>query len=396
MLESVAGAPPDPILGLAEAFQKDSRPQKTNLTSGVYCDEQGKTPVLECVKEAERLLVDREATKTYLGIDGLAEFVRQAIDLTFAGAVPAQRVAGFQTPGGTAGLRVAADFLASNFPGARIWMSNPTWPNHPAIFQAAGLTTEVYPYLSSDRTQVDFQAVIETLEREGRAGDILCLHACCHNPTGVDLAPDQWEEIATLSAQRGMLPLVDFAYLGFGDGLEADRRGLLTLVDRHEELLVCTSFSKNFGLYSERVGALMVVAAAAETTDIVRSNVKRLIRANYSNPPRHGAAIVAAILEDPDLRRRWESELAGMRQRIHEVRRRLVERLRELGAPRDFGFLLDQRGMFSYTGLSPMQVDWLRREKGVYIVGSGRINVAGITPDNLDVVARAICEALTI
>ncbi|RMF44955.1 MAG: aspartate/tyrosine/aromatic aminotransferase [Planctomycetota bacterium] len=396
MLETVAAAPPDPILGLAEAFQKDPRPGKANLTIGVYCDEQGKTPVLDSVKQAERWLVDNETTKKYLGIDGLPDFLRHAIELTFGGAVPADRVAAFQTPGGTGGLRVAADFLASNFPGARVWMSNPTWPNHPAIFQAAGLATEVYPYLTADRTHVDFASVVDTLERLGKAGDILCLHACCHNPTGADFSPEQWEELAELSAQRGMLPLVDFAYLGFGDGPEADRRGLLAMLRQHEEMLVCTSFSKNFGLYSERVGALMILAAASETADIVRSNVKRLIRANYSNPPRHGAAIVATILADADLRRLWESELAAMRERIHQVRRQLVERLRQLGAPRDFSFLLDQRGMFSYSGLSPMQVDWLRSEKGIYIVGSGRINVAGLTPENLDSVARAICEALTV
>ncbi|GIX00014.1 MAG: aromatic amino acid aminotransferase [Pirellulaceae bacterium] len=396
MFESVSAAPPDPILGLSEAFNKDDRPEKVNLTIGVYCDEQGRTPVLEVVKKAETRLLEKEATKTYLGIAGLPSFLAESMALVLGSDFDTGRVAAFQTPGGTAALRVAAEFLASSHCTSRVWLSQPTWPNHPSIFQAAGLRTETYNYLTPDRTAVDFSAMMEALEQQGRAGDAVCLHACCHNPTGADLTVDQWAELAELLSQRGMLPLVDFAYLGFGDGLQEDRQGLSQLLQRHEELIVCTSYSKNFGLYSERVAALLILTSNHVTTENVSSNVKRVVRPNYSNPPRHGGAIVAEVLGDNQLRQQWEAELAVMRDRINSVRHQLVERLQAHGAAKDFRFLLHQKGMFSFSGLSPLQVDWLRKEKGVYIVGSGRINVAGINSRNVDYVARSICEALQV
>lgn len=396
MFETVAAAPPDPILGLGEAFQNDPRAEKINLTIGVYRDASGRTPILKSVKQAEAKMLAEETTKGYLGIEGLGDFNRLATELTLGGLVPSNRIATVQTPGGTGALKVAADFLAKNFQQARVWCSNPTWPNHFSVFEVAGLGTKVYPYLAADKRSLDIPALLETLEREAKAGDAICLHACCHNPTGIDLTKAQWAEIAELTAQRGVLPLVDFAYHGFGDGLEEDRIGLAEIAKQHEEFFVCSSYSKNFGLYSERVGALLAISPDADTTARVASSMKQSVRANYSNPPRHGGAIVATILGDLQLKNQWMSELAEMRGRIHEVRQQFVDRMQSIGCATDFSFLLDQRGMFSYSGLNPMQVDWLRKEKAIYMVGSGRINVAGITSQNLDVLCNSINQALSI
>ncbi|MCA9133686.1 MAG: aspartate/tyrosine/aromatic aminotransferase [Planctomycetales bacterium] len=393
MFESIAAAPPDPILGLTDAFQQDTRPEKINLTIGVYRDETGQTPVLQTVKEAEQRLLASETTKGYLGIDGSPDFKRLAAQLTVGERLAAERIATFQTPGGTGALRVAADFLAKNLGHSRVWCSTPTWPNHLSIFESAGLETKGYPYLAADRTSLDFAAMLDLLEREGRAGDVICLHACCHNPTGIDPTREQWQEIAELTAQRGMLPLLDFAYHGFGDGLEEDRLAIAELTKQHNELLICSSYSKNFGLYSERVGAMLAVCPAAEAAARVGSCIKQTVRSNYSNPPRHGGAIVATILADDSLRQRWQGELDQMRQRIHSVRAQFVQAMQATDCAVDFSFLLSQRGMFSYSGLSPLQVDWLRTNKGIYIVGSGRINVAGITAQNLSPLTAAIAEA---
>ncbi len=394
MFEIVAAAPPDPILGLGDAFQKDPRPNKINLTIGVYRDDAGRTPILKSVKQAEAKLLSDEATKGYLGIDGLAEFNRLAGELTMGGLVPANRIAAAQTPGGTGALKVAADFIYKSFPQARVWCSNPTWPNHFSVFEVAGLETKVYPYLAADKRGLDFNSLIETLEKEARAGDVICLHACCHNPSGIDPTPQQWSDISELTAQRGVLPLIDFAYHGFGDGLEEDRVGIKAIAAQHEEFLVCGSYSKNFGLYSERVGALLAICPHAETSAKVSSSIKQSIRANYSNPPRHGGAIVATILGDAELKSLWVSELTEMRERIHAVRQQFVDGMRSVGCKTDYSFLLAQRGMFSFSGLTPLQVDWLQKEKAIYMVGSGRINVAGITSTNLEPLCTAINEAL--
>lgn len=394
MLDSVAAAPPDPILGLTDAFQADPRPGKINLTIGVFRDEAGQTPVLHCVKKAEQLLLDSEKSKGYLGIDGLAEFRKLAAELSLGGVVEPERIVAVQTPGGTGALRVAADFLSKNFRGSQVWFSTPTWPNHHSIFETAGLPTRAYPYLGADKRSLDISGMLDTIERDGKIGDVICLHACCHNPTGIDPTPEQWSDIAELTAQRGMLPLVDFAYHGFGDGLEEDRVGLKALAKQHSEMLVCSSYSKNFGLYSERVGALLAVCPTAEQTVSVSSNIKQSVRTNYSNPPRHGGAIVAAVLADPELREMWMNELDAMRSRIHSMRSQFVEAMKAANSPVDFSFLLAQRGMFSYSGLNAMQVDWLRNEKGIYIVNSGRINVAGITASNMGPLTAAIAEAL--
>jgi aspartate/tyrosine/aromatic aminotransferase len=335
-------------------------------------------------------LLDNEQTKTYLGIDGLPDYRHHVRDLVFGDSVASDRIGVAQTPGGTGGVRVACDFLADQCRGSRIWYSNPTWANHPAIFAAAGLESHTYPYLNADRTGLDFDAMIETLSTQTRSGDCVLLHACCHNPTGVDPTPEQWEQIAKIVAERKLLPMVDFAYQGFGDGLSQDAEGLRCLLKHNDEALVATSFSKNFGLYSERVGAVAIVTGSAKDTTNSVSQLKKIIRSNYSNPPRHGGAIVATVLGDQELTELWHQELADMRSRISEMRTEFVRRMAEKLPGKDYNFLLDQKGMFSYSGLSPMEVDQLKSEYAIYIVGSGRINVAGITPANID----RLCDAI--
>lgn len=394
MFETLRPAPPDAIFGITEAFAADSNPQKINLAVGVFKDAQGQTPVLACVKAAERRLVESETTKTYLGIEGLADYREHVRRLVFGDAVAADRVAVVQTPGGTGGLRVLADFLAAHLSGATVWVSNPTWENHTNIFASAGLATDSYRYLDASKTRLDFQGMLDDLTAKARPGDVVLLHACCHNPTGVDLSPEQWSQVAELVVERKLLPLVDFAYQGFGAGLEEDAAGLRTLLGRCEELLVASSFSKNFGLYSERVGAAALVAGEAAAAKAGLSQLKRAVRSNYSNPPRHGAAVVATVLGDAELTALWTQELTAMRERIAAMRQALVEALRAGGAKRDFTFLLDQSGMFSYTGLTPMQCDRLRSEQSIYIVGSGRINVAGVSSGNLPRLSEGILSVL--
>ena len=395
MFESIAAAPPDPILGLGETFQKDPRADKINLTIGVYQDEQGCTCILDSVKKAESRLLSSETTKGYLGIDGLKDFTKLAGELVLGSSCSLENVASVQTPGGTGALRVAADFLAIHSPNMRVWFSNPTWPNHLGIFQRAGLESKVYPYLSNDKKSLDMPGLMDTLERDARAGDAIVLHACCHNPTGIDPTAEQWSEIAELTAQRGLLPILDFAYQGFGDGIDEDRIALERVAQQHTEFFVCSSFSKNFGLYSERVGALFGVSPARENAERLLSQLKQAVRVNYSNPPRHGAAVVATILSDKALREEWLVELSRMRERIHSMRHSFVNGMRAAGCETDFSFLLDQKGMFSYSGLTPMQVDWLKTQKAIYMVGTGRMNVAGMTAGNLPALCAAIAQAIS-
>lgn len=397
MFESLSLAPPDAILGLGEAFKKDPNPQKINLSVGVFKDAAGNTPVLACVKEAEKRLLEGEKTKNYLSIEGLADYGKLVRELLFGTGheiLSSNRAVTAQVPGGTGGLRVAADFLGSKFPGKKVWLSQPTWPNHPNIFKAAGLAVDTYPYIDAAGQGLDFEKMIAAIEKMS-PGDVICLHACCHNPTGVDPTPEQWKKIGDLVTERQLLPLVDFAYQGFGDGLREDARGLLELARPGQELLVCSSFSKNFGLYSERVGALTLVAKDTNAAEAALSHIRTAIRVNYSNPPQHGAAVVATVLSDPQLRQQWEDELAAMRKRIHEMRELFVAEMKKRGAKRDFSFLAKQKGMFSYSGLTPVQVDELKNKYAIYIVVSGgRINVAGMTPDNMNALCDAICAVL--
>ena len=322
MFETLEMAPPDAILGLTEAFNKDPNPHKINLSVGVYQDANGRTPILESVKEAERRLLESEKSKSYLPINGPADFGKHTQDLVFGAAhevVTSQRCATLQTPGGTGALRVAADLLKRAFPKARFWCSKPTWPNHPKIFEAADRQVEVYPYIDQTGTGLDLEGLIATLNK-CPPGDVILLHAGCHNPTGIDPSPDQWRVIADVLQDRKLFPLVDFAYQGFATGLEEDAHGVRELCRPGMDLLVSSSFSKNFGLYCERVGALTIVASTAETAQTVLSQAKVCVRVNYSNPPKHGGAIVSTVLGDPQLRSLWEREVTGMRDRINAMR----------------------------------------------------------------------------
>ena len=396
MLESLQIAPPDAILGLAEAFRKDTNPNKINLTVGVYKDADGKTPILKCVKAAERQLLDAETNKAYLGIDGLPEYGSPVRDLLFGEghAINAdQRGFTIQTPGGTGGLRVAADFLRTRLAAARIWVSTPTWANHGNVFRAAGLEVKQYAYIDAAGTGLDFDAMLADLQQVPHR-DVVLLHACCHNPTGVDLSAEQWQQVTQVIQERELMPLVDFAYQGFGDGLDADASGLRTVVETVPEALVCSSFSKNFGLYAERIGALTVVASTPEAAQAALSHVKLCVRCNYSNPPKHGGAIVAQVLQDAALRAQWEGEVADMRNRINSMRQLFADTMQKHAPQYDSSFIVKQRGMFSYSGLTPIQVDELKNQHGVYIVRDGRINIAGMNPTNIEPLCQAIASVL--
>lgn len=392
MFENVKAAPADPILGLGELYNAETRPNKINLGIGVYKDETGQTPVLNCVKKAEQLLLETEKTKNYFPIVGLPLFASCTQELLFGTGSPIvanKRARTAQAPGGTGALRIAADFLAANTSAKRVWISNPTWPNHKSIFQAAGLETAEYQYYNAQEHALDFDGLLASLSG-AQAGDVVLFHGCCHNPTGIDPTPEQWQQLANLSAERGWLPLFDFAYQGFAHGLEEDAQGLRIFAANHAELIVASSYSKNFGLYNERVGAFTLVAADSETAERAFSQVKSTIRANYSNPPAHGASIVATVLSTPELRDSWHQELTDMRQRIHRMRQLFVNTLQEKGAEQDFSFIIRQNGMFSFSGLSQEQVLRLRNEYAIYAVNSGRINVAGMTLDNM----APLCEAI--
>ncbi len=391
-------APADPILGLTEAYRKDPRSPKVNLGVGVFVDDQGQTPVLECVKRAERLLWESEKTKGYTPINGPAEFGEAVAHLVFGSdfhGLAAHSVAVAQTPGGTGALRVGAELLQAFRSGGTVWMPHPTWGNHGGVYAAAGLATKSYPYYDPATKGVDIDAMCAALEKVP-AGDVVLLHVCCHNPTGADLDAAQWTRVGDVAAQAGWLPFFDFAYQGFSVGLEEDRTGLLAVLQKVPEALVASSFSKNMGLYGERVGALLLVAESAKAAEASLSQVKRLVRVLYSNPPKHGAALARIVLEDAELRKRWVEEVEAMRLRIQGVRQDLVEGLaaRETGI--DFSFIVRQNGMFSFSGLGEAQVEFLREQKAIYMVKGGRINVAGLTSANLDYVCDSIAESLQL
>ena len=393
MFETLEMAPPDAILGLAEAFRQDPNPDKINLSVGVYKNQDGITPILDCVKVAEQKILAEETEKSYLSIDGSPQYAQLVKELLFEGTVDEARLATVQAPGGTGALRVAAEFLSKRLDRKRIWCSQPTWGNHVNIFQAAGLEVDWYPYLDEAQRGLDFDALQGTMSKIP-TGDIVCLHACCHNPSGVDPSLEQWQQIAEMVGQQGLLVLLDFAYQGFGNGLREDAACLPPLLESGCDLLICNSFSKNFGLYSERVGALTMVAATAEAASAALSHAKSTVRANYSNPPKHGAAIVTTILDDEQLTTQWQQELADMRNRISDMRQRFSQIMKDKNAPRDFSSITEQCGMFSFSGLSKLQVDRLRNEYAIYIVGNGRINVAGITENNIERLCDAILEVL--
>ena len=392
MFEKVQITPPDPILGLTEMFKADPNPDKINLTVGVYQDANGETPVLATVKEAEKRILERENSKGYLPMTGEPAYCAQVQELLFGEGheiIATKRAATAQCPGGTGALRVAGDYLHTLHPGAKIWLSNPTWANHNTIFVAAGLTCEKYDYRDPVTNGLDFDAMCASIKTIPK-GDIILLHGCCHNPTGIDPTVEQWALLGDLLAEQGVLPLVDFAYQGLGAGIEQDRAGLLELTKKVKQMLICSSFSKNFGLYRERTGALTVVADSADQAATVMSQVKLRIRYNYSNPPSHGGQIVATVLSDKELKARWIEEVADIRNRINEMRYLLVKTLKEKGLKEDFSPIIEQCGMFSVTRLTKEQVTELREKYSIYIVDSGRINVAGLTHDNMD----RLCEAV--
>jgi aspartate/tyrosine/aromatic aminotransferase len=389
-------APPDPILGLTEVFRADTRPGKINLGSGVFVDESGTTPVLPSVTEAERRILAKGATKLYLPIDGDAAY-RDAVRTHVFGEghelATSTSVAVSQTPGGTGGLRVAADFLRQTGASATIWMSQPTWPNHPQLFALAGFRIRTYPYTDPSGRRIDEDALLGALG-QASPGDTVLLHGSCHNPTGVDPSPALWRAIGDLIEERRLLPFVDFAYQGFGDGIREDADWMEGLIRPGTELLISASFSKSFALYNERVGALLVVARSEQDAAAAQSHVRIAIRSNYSNPPSHGADIVTTILDDPALRAQWEAELAGMRTRVKGNRVRLVDALESRKIPGYWEPIAAQRGMFAMLGLTDEQVARLRDEHGVYVVGRGRMNVAGFTSATLGPFADALAAVV--
>jgi aspartate/tyrosine/aromatic aminotransferase len=391
-VRSLTPAPPDPILGLAEAFKADTRPHKVNLSVGVYVNDAGVTPVLPTVLEAERRLLEKAGSKGYLPIDGRPAYRSAVRDLIFGAdheIVSSGRSATAQTPGGTGALRVAADFLLQGGSSKTIWLSDPTWPNHPQLFSMAGFALRTYPYLDETGRGLDVGKMLGAL-RSAKPGDVICLHGSCHNPSGVDPDRETWPAIGEILAERELIPIVDFAYQGFGFGLREDADWLVGLARPGIEFLVCSSYSKNFALYNERVGAVTIVAADQSRAAAALTHLKIAIRANYSNPPAHGGDIVETILTDAALRARWEVDLAEMRNRILGNRAALVEALLAAGVPGRWDPIRQQRGMFALLGLSADQVTRLRDEFAVYVVSRGRINVAGLTAANLPHVIAAV------
>jgi aromatic-amino-acid transaminase len=389
-------APRDPILGLNEAFNSDCRPNKLNLGVGVYYDDQGRLPLLECVRAAEQARLSSPAPRGYLPIEGLPGYGAEVQKLLFepdSEALGSGRCVTAEALGGTGALKIGADLLKRLAPGARVMISEPSWENHRALFEAAGFEVQSYPYYDPATHGLDFQGMLGALGRAA-AGTIVVLHACCHNPTGVDPDAAQWRQIVERLRERSLVAFLDIAYQGFGEGLDQDAAAVRMVAAAGIDALVASSFSKSFSLYGERVGALTVLTASRDQAARVLSQLKRVIRTNYSNPPTHGAALVAAVLGDPALRTQWQGELGGMRERIRAMRARLVEGLARRGVATDFSFVLRQRGMFSYSGLTATQVDRLREQHGVYAVGTGRICVAALNSRNIDAACDAIAAVL--
>lgn len=391
---TVEPAAPDPILGLTEAWRADPNPRKVNLGVGVFQDEEGRTPVLPSVKAAETALVAAEATKSYWPIAGDPEYGRRVAEMVWGDVDGLARVRVVCTPGGTGALRVGADLIATVLGrGRAVWLSRPTWPNHRGIFTAAGFEMREYAYFDVARGGVDREAMFEAL-RQARPGDAVVLHAGCHNPTGADLDLDDWRRLAAAARDQGWLPVVDAAYLGFGGTIEEDAAPLRELLEAGVDFLVAVSFSKNMGLYRDRVGALAMVARDAATAEALLSHARTVARVLYSNPPAHGPQIAMRILGDRLLREMWTREVAAMRERLTRAREAFASGLAARIPDRDWSFIRRQRGMFSFTGLSRAHADWLRQRRSIYMTGDGRVNVVGLNPGNLDYVCDAIAEAL--
>jgi aromatic-amino-acid transaminase len=392
LLSGVELAPRDPILGLTEAYIADKNPKKVNLGVGIYYDDQGKVPLLDCVRKAEQQMAESAAARGYLPIDGIAAYDKAVQELVFGSNSAARqqgRIVTVQALGGTGGLKVGADFLRRLAPQADVWISDPSWENHRALFENAGFTVHQYPYYDASSRGVDVKAMLAAMMAMP-AGAIVVLHACCHNPTGVDLSAAQWSEVLKAVKTRGLVPFLDIAYQGFGDGLDADAAVVRQFTEAGGPLFVSNSFSKSVSLYGERIGALSIVTDSVDEATRVLSQLKRLIRTNYSNPPTHGGKVVEMVLTTPALRQLWETELAQMRDRIRQMRADLAAKLTASMPGQDFSFVVNQRGMFSYSGLSKEQVVRMREEFAVYAIETGRICVAALNTRNIDYVADAI------
>jgi aromatic-amino-acid transaminase len=389
MFETLKPTPPDKIIELMEIFKADPRQDKVDLGVGVYKDAEGRTPVMRAVKAAERRLVDEQDSKSYVGLLGDLSFVQAMAELALGEAVPAERLAGAQTPGGTGAIRQLFELIRRANPGATVWHSDPTWPNHPAILGHLGMPARTYRYFDDATRGIDFAGMMADLTAL-KPGDVLLLHGCCHNPTGANLTLDQWREVTAFVRSSGAVPMVDLAYQGFGDGLEEDVAGLRHMAAAVPELMLAASCSKNFGLYRDRVGAAFVLAADKATAATARSNLASLNRLTYSFPPDHGAKVVSIILSDPELKADWAAELEDMRTGMLELRKGLAEALRRETNSDRFDFVAEHRGMFSRLGAGPEQVAALRKDHGIYVVGDGRINVAGLPKHGLEQLAKAI------
>jgi aromatic-amino-acid transaminase len=390
-LAAVPMAPADPILGVTEAYVADQNPKKVNLGVGVYYDDNGKVPLLECVKRAEEARVKASLPKGYLPIDGIAAYDKLVQELVFSKVD--KNIVTVQALGGTGGLKIGADFLRQISPQSQVWISDPSWENHRQLFEAAGFVVKNYPYYDAKTRGLDFAGMTRALEALP-AGTIVVLHSCCHNPTGVDLTNEQWVKVLGIVSSRGLIPFLDLAYQGFADGLDADAYAARLFADAMSPVFLSSSFSKSFSLYGERVGALSVVTGGEEEAKRVLSNLKRIVRTNYSNPPTHGAQMVAAVLGDAELKKLWDKELGGMRDRIKEMRRKLVDGIHSRVPGADWSFILRQRGMFSYTGLTKEQVLRLRKDNSIYAIESGRVCVAALNSKNVDYCADAIAKVI--
>ena len=396
LFAAIEMAPRDPILGITEAFNADQHPEKTNLGVGVYYDDNGKVPLLGCVQKAESLLMEKLAPRTYLPIEGLAAYDKAVQELVFGAnseVVTSKRAITAQAIGGTGALKLGADFLKRFSPNAQVYISDPSWENHRALFESAGFVVNNYPYYDTTTKGVNFDGMLASLQSMP-AGSIVLLHACCHNPTGADLTDQQWAQVIQVASERGLVPFLDMAYQGFGDGINEDGKVVGMFAAAGGPLFVSNSFSKSFSLYGERVGALSIVAANAEEAARLMSQLKRVIRTNYSNPPMHGGQVVAMALATPELRKLWEEELAGMRVRIKAMRQALVDNLKAKVPQHNFDFVIQQRGMFSYSGLTKAQVERLKTEFSIYAVDTGRICVAALNSRNIDRVVDAIAKVL--
>ncbi|WP_394176216.1 amino acid aminotransferase [Thalassotalea litorea] len=395
MFGNLSALPADPILGLLAKYRLDENPNKIDLGVGVYKNEHGDTTILDCVKTAEKYRYDNEQTKVYIGPAGSALFNEKMTDLIFADheVIAQNRVRTVSTPGGTGALRVAAEFIRSCKPGATIWVSDPTWANHTGLFQASGLTVKTYPYYDYENKSLKFDEMKAALSQVS-ADDVVLLHACCHNPSGMDLNQQQWQEIVEVAKDVGFTPLIDMAYQGFGDGLDEDAYGVRLMAASVEEMILCSSCSKNFGLYRERIGACSIIGKDVATTDIAQSVLLSVVRCIYSMPPAHGAALVETILSSNELTQQWHVELAAMRNRINENRQLLVDNIKAQGVERDFSFITRQKGMFSFLGITPEQVQRLQDEFSIYMVGSSRMSIAGISRNNVEYLAQSIAKVL--